>query len=70
MITMARVFLTVAQIAERLDVPRHRVVYALQVNAVPHAVEIGDLKGYDESALEVIRERIRAERRGVSFSSR
>lgn len=70
MITVARIFLTVAQIAERLDVPRHRVVYALQVNAVPHAVMVGDIKGYDESALEVVRDRIRAERRGEPFSSR
>jgi len=63
----AATFLSVADIAHRLNVPRHRVVYVLAVYSIPPAVRIGHTDnactGYDETGFEKIRERLSSDRR-------
>lgn len=49
---------TVAEIARNLGVMRHRVVFVLLAYHVPHAVEVGDAKGYDDRALEMVRDHL------------
>lgn len=47
-------FLTVADMARRLNVPRHRVVWVLAARSIRHAVELGDVHGYSEEALAAV----------------
>lgn len=54
----ARVYLSVSDLARRLDVPRHRVLWVVTYYAVPYKVQVGECRGYDESAVEVIREHL------------
>lgn len=63
----AREYLTIAQIAEALNEPRHRVVYALQKNTIPHAVRVGNIYGYAPDAVAIVRERLEIDRRFSSF---
>jgi len=51
-------FLSIADIARRLDVPRHRVVWVLDAYAIPIAAQVGECRGYKESAVESVREHL------------
>ena len=62
-------YLSVADIATRLNVPRHRVVYLLAVYCIPHAAMVGECKGYDEAAVESVKQRLGSDRR-EAISSR
>ena len=66
-------YLSVSDIAERLNVPRHRVVYALMIYAIQPSVRVGHsdnaCTGYDDAALEQVRARLGVDRReAVAFS--
>jgi predicted DNA-binding transcriptional regulator AlpA len=64
----ATLYLTITEIAERLGVARHRVVYALRQNQIPHAVEIGDRVGYGVDVIEIVRERLLIDKRFAELS--
>ncbi len=44
-------FLTIAEIARALDVPRHRVAWIIKARAILHAAELGDQHGYTPEAM-------------------
>lgn len=50
MTATATKFLSIADIARNLNVPRHRIVWVLDAYAVAPAVEVGDCKGYTNEA--------------------
>lgn len=53
-------FLTIADIARRLGVMRHRVVWVLATREIRHDVELGDAHGYSEEAVAAIRKELDA----------
>ena len=62
-------FLSVSDIAARLNVPRHRVVYLLAVYCIPHAAIVGECKGYDDAGVEAVKRHLGSDRR-EAISSR
>lgn len=64
---MTERYLSVSDIAERLNVPRYRVIYVLAVYSINPVVRVGHsnnaCSGYDEKALEEIRRRLNSDRR-------
>ena len=56
-------YLSIADIAERLNVPRHRVAYLVVVFAIHPAVRVGSCAGYAEDAVEQVRRRLPVDRR-------
>jgi len=53
-------FLTIADMARRLSVPRHKVVWIIATRGIRHAAEIGEQHGYDEASENEIRAHIAA----------
>jgi hypothetical protein len=51
-------YLSIAEIARRLDVPRHRVVWILDTYAVSPSAVIGECRGYTEAAVKTVREHL------------
>ena len=47
-------FLTVGQIADKLDVPLHRVTYVIRARAIEPAADAGQYRLFDQRALQQI----------------
>lgn len=59
-------YLTAADIAQTLDVPRHRVVYLLAALEVQPAATVGKRKAYAEAIVEQVRAQLAEDRSAIS----
>lgn len=53
-------YLTIADIAQRLDVPRHRVRWIIASREIEHSVTVGEVHGFAEQAAQEIEREIKA----------
>jgi hypothetical protein len=51
-------YLSIADIARRLDVPRHRVLWVVDTYSVRPAATIGECRGYTEASVKTVREHL------------